>query len=85
MLRITAKKTDTAQDLIVLEGKLVGPWVDELRGFVSTAMSSYVLEVSNLSYADSEGVRLLDELLDRGVQLSSGKSFVASLLSQAKS
>jgi anti-anti-sigma regulatory factor len=82
MLKIT-RITEGLGVLIKLEGKLMGPWVGELTQ-VSTQTadraSSLFLDLSAVTFVDEAGVRLLRELLGRGVQVVAASGFVAELL-----
>ncbi len=82
MLRITKKTIDGEGELITLEGKLVGPWVDEFRHVVDDAATHRKLDLSALSFADTEGIRLLQEMVQQGATLTDRTSFVASLLTK---
>jgi hypothetical protein len=67
--------------MIKLEGKLLGPWVDEVRcHFRAANAGSYTLDLSGLSFADRPGVDLLQQLLRQGVRIDSCSPFVAELL-----
>ncbi len=81
MLRITDSGQDATR-IVKLEGKLLGPWVDEVRGlFVGTEADSFpTLDLSGLSYVDRSGVEMLEQLLRPGVRLESCSPFVAELL-----
>ena len=58
---------------VVLEGRLVGPWVDELRGLwqhaTAQAQPQLTVDLCGLTAMDSRGQDLLDELLQRGATL----------------
>jgi len=81
MLRITESSGD-AKRVVMLEGKLLGAWVDEVRGlFVGTAVDSFpMLDLSRLSYVDRAGVEMLQELFRRGARIGACSPFVAELL-----
>lgn len=82
MLRITTVPTNPATPLLKLEGKLMGPWVEELQQ-VCTATSApppLCLDLSAVSYVDSAGVALLRGLSRQGVRLVSCSGFIAELL-----
>ncbi len=81
MLRITDSGHGEAR-VVVLEGKLLEAWVDEVRGlFVGFEADSFpALDLSGLSYADRAGAELLQEFLRRGVQVRKCSPFVAELL-----
>jgi hypothetical protein len=66
-----------------LEGKLVGPWVAELRGICEGARASgdgVRLDLSGLSFADASGIDLLVELIVDGTVIVASSGFVAELL-----
>jgi hypothetical protein len=83
MLRITRLESRDAITALKLEGKVVGPWVGELREVCDRqagAAGRLLLDLANVTYADVSGVRLLRELLGRGVQLKACSGLVAELL-----
>ena len=58
----------------VLEGRLVGPWVDELRRITNDAGAAHdaarlTIDLCGLTGMDTEGQKLLEELLQRGATL----------------
>ena len=69
VLRITATTADNI--VLKLEGRLVGPWVDEFREIVlRTEGCSRLLgiDVSALTYADEEGAAVLHWLHKQGTR-----------------
>ena len=65
----------------MLEGRLVGPWVEELRRVVDGAEPGGVtLDLGALSFADGDGLTLLRSLRDSGVELASPSPFMAALI-----
>jgi hypothetical protein len=85
MLRIT-EVADGSGLLLKLEGKLFGPWVEELartaRRPSPEGPGPIRLDLSSVTFADEAGVRLLRELLRQGVQVAAATGFVAALLRQ---
>ena len=66
MLRITDQQVQGAH-IIKLEGKIVGPWVDELkRAWSSIAPSlgskELQLDLRDVAFADNKGKQLLQEI-----------------------
>ena len=60
--------------MFVLEGRLVEPWVDELRTLWQERANTYgdsrlTVDLCGLTAMDTSGQRLLDELLQRGATL----------------
>jgi anti-anti-sigma regulatory factor len=83
MLRITEITDGGPGVLLKLEGKLRGPWVEEL-GRVCAELSSgecreIRLDLSAVTFLDEAGTRLLRELM-RGRAAVTASRFVAELL-----
>ena len=71
MLRITRMVGDDSGEILKLEGKLQGPWVDEAHDAyaLSAAQASRTcLDLSGLTFADGEGAALLRELIRSGAR-----------------
>ena len=85
MLRITYAQT-VLVTTIGLEGKLLSPWVDEVRSAVAVARAGGAvrLNLENLQFVDPAGAELLRELQERGgVRLIAASPFVEALLAAA--
>ena len=72
MLKITFNDTPDSTN-VKLEGKLSGPWVDELeRSWTEHsphASGAVIIDLSGVTYIDSEGKRLLSRMVEKGVCL----------------
>lgn len=82
MLRITSSTKDGTAWLR-LEGKLVGPWVDECRGACARARAhgrGVALDLAAVTFVDADGVRLLRQLVDQGTDIPVRSNFVTELL-----
>jgi ABC-type transporter Mla MlaB component len=83
MLRITHVASSDSVTTLKLEGKLMGPWVEELKQacdpFVDSA-ERLRLDLSAVSFVDAPGLRLLRELLVLGVSLAACSGLIAELL-----
>ncbi len=81
MLRITHSGSIKLATLD-LEGKLLGPWVDEVRAIVAKLRTKDAvrLNLRGLSFADPNGIALLHELKRDGVALSGCTPLIAGLL-----
>ena len=70
MLRITVVESSETAVTLRVEGRITGPWVEELRtacnvhGFPDKVQLS--LELADISFADAAGIGLLKELRNRG-------------------
>ncbi len=73
MLRITITKANERTTLR-LEGKLTGPWVGELeRAWTNSQAEAqgapYVVDLSEMTFVDAEGQKLLAQMHRQGVKL----------------
>jgi hypothetical protein len=82
MLRITRTDRSCAAPTVKLEGKLLEPWVNEVRQlFVVTDGAPFPrLDLAQLTFVDAAGARLLHELVTDGVQIESCAPYVTELL-----
>ena len=83
MLRTTQTQGASGETSLTLEGRLVGPWVAELKSAVTEAglsASSVNLELSGVRFVDAEGLALILGLQDQGVRLRDASPFVNELL-----
>lgn len=74
---------------LVVEGRIAGPWVDELRraareravrANAGSALAATSVDLAAVTYVDAEGVALLKELVAAGVRVRAASPFVAELL-----
>ena len=71
MLRISLEH-DPGTLSLILEGRLVGPWVDELRRISAEHISrseQLIIDLNGLTAMDARGQGLLDELRQEGATL----------------
>jgi hypothetical protein len=85
MLRITKRTPSSGHGTLVLEGRLVGPWVEELRQVagadrLSGDGAATSVELGDLTFADPAGVAYLRQLRDSGVELVGCSGFLAALI-----
>jgi len=69
--------------ILKLEGRIIGPWVNELRDTCESYLKSQrpvKLDFTDVSYADRGGVSLLMKLQVRGVELVNCSPFLAEEL-----
>ena len=82
MLRITPRPRDGFETLVV-EGRLVGPWVAELRRAAEETLERsgrLELHLAGVRFAGPEGASLLRELVSRGASVLQSSHFVDALL-----
>jgi anti-anti-sigma regulatory factor len=87
MLRLTRIVGTHRTQTIKLEGKLLGPWVGEVRNACAagTDPSSRIsLDLSALTFVDSAGEGLLRDLIGRGIEVVGCSGYVAELLRSTK-
>lgn len=68
---------------LVLEGRLVGPWVEELPRSCEQPLGSLgdlTLDLGTVSFVDRGGIELLRSLADRHARLTNCSLFVAEQL-----
>lgn len=81
MLRITPRTTTGGAQVLTIEGRLVGPWIAELRRVVgATPARPAKVQLGGLEFADTEGAALLRELRRAGIELVGASGFVAALI-----
>jgi anti-anti-sigma regulatory factor len=82
MLKIDSMRTVSGGRTLRLEGRLIGPWVAEFRGACERALAAggaVIVDLSEVAFADREGLKLLSALDRRGVTLECSP-FVAEQL-----
>jgi ABC-type transporter Mla MlaB component len=88
MLKISDGKQEKRSLTLRLEGRVVGPWVDELRQICKPLLADktkLALDLAEVSFADENGVTLLTSLGRRGVKLLRPTPFVAEQLKASAS
>jgi len=80
MLKITILDSDQqAEAKVRVEGRLAGEWVNELRR-ASAELGRSILDLADVSFADSTGVQLLMELRSSGTRFINCSPFLATQL-----
>jgi hypothetical protein len=80
MLRISK-----ANECLVVEGRVAGPYVDELARALGDAAGMNAIDVSGVGYVDAAGARLLRRLVKQGIAIRGSSAFVAETLKGASS
>src|SRR5689334_20363549 len=84
MLRITENRSvPEGRSTLVVEGRLAGPWVDELRTAAARHPKNLALDLAGLSYADADGVTLLKQLVAEGATVARATAYVSMLLGRS--
>lgn len=83
MLKIIVANGTNRATTVRLAGRLIGPWVEELRRACEPVLAKgdvLALDMSEVSFVDQAGVELLWRLRSRNAVLSNCSGFVAELL-----
>ena len=85
MLRITRVEGGDGgrETTLKLEGRLVGPWVEELRAEGRRALldsECAVLDLAGVGHADADGIAALRELESQGAALAGAGAYIAELV-----
>ncbi len=88
MLKITIMETATDRRWIV-QGRLVGPWVNELRTTWKRAHRSEdkracIIDLNDVTSIDKSGERLLRAMFKKGAQLMARGLYVKHVVEQLK-
>lgn len=86
MLKISIISDSDRAIELQLEGKLVGPWVEELQRLSDEALSqqkNVSLDLEKVWFVDSRGVTLLRDLAKRQVSEINCSQFVSQQLKEA--
>lgn len=82
MLKLSADQ-EASKTTLRVEGRIVGPWVRELREAcdrVLQAGSSLTVDLGGVTFVDRQGAALCQRLRARGVALVNGSTFVSEQL-----
>lgn len=83
MLKIDTAAPTNGRVMMRLEGRMVGPWVEELRRACEAHLGqgrALTLDCSGVAFVDREGVALLRTLRRRRTRLANCSAFLKELL-----
>ena len=83
MLKIVLIEAARETPTLRLEGRVIGPWVEELRRSCEQALArgpGLELDLSDVFFVDRDGVELFQSLQKRQVMLLNCSGFVAEQL-----
>jgi len=83
MLKISQSGRNKQATTLKLEGRMVGPWVGEARETCEKLLHEgrvLKLNLAEVSFADQDGVKFLQNLISRGVKLAGCSLFVEEQL-----
>jgi hypothetical protein len=79
MLRIAAAGNPGTSATLRVEGRVVGPWVDELRRTCQRVLvtgAELTLDLHEVAFVERDGLQLIQSLVDRGVTVVNCPAFV---------
>ena len=83
MLRIVTVERQGNGTTLNLEGRVIGPWVDELRQSCERILASgesLTLDLTEVAFVERDGASLLKHLVDGGVVVVNCPAFVCEQL-----
>jgi hypothetical protein len=87
VLKITEIAQNDSGRAFKLEGKLLGPWVNELRNVCMQPpgrLEQVGLDLAAVTFVNTAGAELLRELIRQGIIITQCSAFVAELLHEKK-
>lgn len=87
MLKITITETP-AERMWIVQGRLVGPWVSELRAtwrrWGRRDKRTCLIDLNDVTFIDKSGERLLRAMSKKGAKLTANGVYIKHLLEQLK-
>ena len=83
MLKITEIARNDSGRTFKLEGKLLGPWVDELRNICMQPLDRLEqvgLDLAAVTFVNAAGAEMLRDLIRQGIIITQCSAFVAEFL-----
>ena len=83
MLRISANETGKDHMILRLEGRVTGPWVNELWKACEKVIAqgqTLVLNLAEVSFLDPAAINMLSKVRSKGAKLSECSPFVTEQL-----
>lgn len=85
MLKITIKTTDAAAR-IILEGRLAGPWIEELdrcwQGLIATEKAPVMVDLTGVTFIERDGKTLLNDMWRAGAELLAAGCCTESIVAE---
>jgi anti-anti-sigma regulatory factor len=88
MLKITIMET-TSEMRWIVQGRLIGPWVSELRtawkrAYKSQDKRACIIDLNDVTFIDKSGERLLRAMSKKGAQLIASGIYTKHVLEKVK-
>lgn len=87
MLKITRAVLSKQETTLQLDGRVTGQWVELLRESAESVLDEGVkltIDLQNICFIDCEGIVLLKNLIDRGVDPINAPLFVVEQIRKCK-
>ena len=87
MLKMTAVRENEQTITLKLEGRIVGPWVEELEKECEKCLlkkNCLILDLSEVSYIDERGINTIRGFLGPRIQSVGGSLFLEGLMKEEK-
>ncbi len=87
MFKITSQPDAAAQRVfLVIEGRLAGPWVEELRTYCRMVSENQQrcmrIDLTGVTFIDAEGKALLARLWEEGTELQASGCLTSSVIKE---
>ena len=85
MFKVTCVTVDEETVTLKIEGRIVGPWVDELKRECKKCLatqSKLVIDLSGVSFIDGRGVKALKSIVGDRTRLTGYSLFLSGLLNE---
>lgn len=85
MLKITGQRSQASEGVsLVIEGRLAGPWVEELRTYCRRTFENHQrctqIDLTGVTFIDADGKLLLTQLWQQGVELHASSCLTRCLI-----
>ena len=67
-------------EVVQVSGRLVEPFIQQLTDVCESVERNFVLDLSNLVYADDAGIDVIRSLREKGADTSGASSFIKLLI-----
>ena len=75
-------KSEGSDTVVYIAGRLTGVAVEQLRKACDPIKGDFVLDLSNLMFADTEGINAIREICDNGAEIRGTSPFIRLLLDE---
>jgi len=73
-------ETKSLVEVMQVSGRLVEPFIQQLTDLCEPLEGNFVLDLSNLVFADDAGIDVIRSLREKGAEISGASSFIKLLI-----